>query len=114
MLHVKGRVVLELLQEVKIVLTDCDGVLTDGGMYYFDNGIEGKKFNSKYGMEFQILKNNNIDDINDLQVLKNAEFPTCLKDVQKEAKDAFKYINNKNGSEGVMRDFFESYLVIHE
>ena len=33
---------MQLLKDLKIVLTDCDGVLTDGGMYYYDNGVEGK------------------------------------------------------------------------
>ena len=29
---------------VKIFLSDVDGVMTDGGMYYTDNGDEFKKF----------------------------------------------------------------------
>ena len=28
----------------KLVLTDIDGVWTDGGMYYSENGDEWKKF----------------------------------------------------------------------
>lgn len=46
--------------KIKIFLTDCDGVLTDGGMYYFENGNEAKKFNTRDGMAFKILKNKNI------------------------------------------------------
>jgi len=30
----------------KLILTDIDGVWTDGGMYYSDSGIELKKFNT--------------------------------------------------------------------
>lgn len=44
----------------KIFLTDCDGCLTDGGMYYSEKGDELKKFNTKDGMGFSILKKNNI------------------------------------------------------
>ena len=60
MVCAKGMITLKLLQDLKIVLTDCDGVLTDGGMYYFDNGVEGKKFNTKDGMAIRILRENGI------------------------------------------------------
>ena len=36
--------------EIKMIVTDCDGCLTDGGMYYSENGDELKKFNTKDGM----------------------------------------------------------------
>lgn len=41
---------------IKLVLTDVDGVLTDGSMYYSENGDEWKKFNTRDGMGFQILR----------------------------------------------------------
>lgn len=40
----------------KMFLTDCDGCLTDGGMYYSERGDELKKFNTKDGMGFGILR----------------------------------------------------------
>ena len=30
---------------IKVFLSDVDGVLTDGGMYYTESGDEFKKFN---------------------------------------------------------------------
>ena len=33
-------------KEIKLFLTDIDGVWTDGGMYYDNNGNEFKKFNT--------------------------------------------------------------------
>lgn len=42
--------------QIKIVLTDVDGVLTDGGMYYTENGDEFKKFNTRDGMGFDLLR----------------------------------------------------------
>ena len=36
-------------------LTDCDGCLTDGGMYYSEHGDELKKFNTRDGMGFALL-----------------------------------------------------------
>lgn len=50
----------ETIPEIKMFLTDCDGVLTDGGMYYSENGDELKKFNTKDGMGFQILREHGI------------------------------------------------------
>lgn len=43
------------VKDIKCVLTDSDGVLTDGGMYYSENGDELKKFNTKDGMGFKLL-----------------------------------------------------------
>lgn len=42
---------------IKLFLTDVDGVLTDSGMYYSENGDELKKFNTKDGMGFALLRN---------------------------------------------------------
>lgn len=43
-------------KKIKLFLTDVDGVLTDAGMYYSDNGDELKKFNTRDGMAFQLLQ----------------------------------------------------------
>lgn len=45
---------------IKMFLTDCDGCLTDGGMYYSENGDELKKFNTLDGMGFRILREKGI------------------------------------------------------
>lgn len=45
---------------VKMFLTDCDGCLTDGGMYYSEHGDELKKFNTKDGMGFSFLREKGI------------------------------------------------------
>lgn len=41
---------------IKMFLTDCDGCLTDGGMYYSEHGDELKKFNTRDGMGFALLR----------------------------------------------------------
>lgn len=46
--------------EIKMFLTDCDGCLTDGGMYYSEHGDELKKFNTRDGMGFSILRKKGI------------------------------------------------------
>lgn len=43
-------------QQIKLFLSDVDGTLTDGGMYYSENGDELKKFNTRDGMGFQLLR----------------------------------------------------------
>jgi len=48
---------------IKIVITDVDGVLTDGSMYYTKNGDYMRRFNTKDGMGVELLKNKNIKTI---------------------------------------------------
>lgn len=48
------------IPEIKMFLTDCDGCLTDGGMYYSEHGDELKKFNTRDGMGFALLRNKGI------------------------------------------------------
>jgi len=45
---------------VRMLLTDCDGCLTDAGMYYSEDGAELKKFNTRDGMAFQMLREHGI------------------------------------------------------
>ena len=46
--------------KIKLVISDVDGVLTDGGMYYSENGDELKKFNTRDGMAFQLMRKRGI------------------------------------------------------
>ena len=41
---------------IKLFATDVDGTMTDGCMYYAENGIELKKFNFRDGHGFQLLR----------------------------------------------------------
>jgi YrbI family 3-deoxy-D-manno-octulosonate 8-phosphate phosphatase len=45
------------LFKIKLFVSDVDGVLTDAGMYYGETGEELKKFNTRDGKGFEILKN---------------------------------------------------------
>lgn len=47
----------ERLRHIRIVLTDVDGCLTDGGMYYTRRGDAMKKFNTRDGKAFELLRN---------------------------------------------------------
>lgn len=46
----------ENIPSIKLFLTDIDGTLTDGGMYYSENGDELKKFNTRDGMGLKMLQ----------------------------------------------------------
>ena len=48
------------MPEIKMLLTDCDGCLTDAGMYYSEKGDELKKFNTRDGMGFKLLRERGI------------------------------------------------------
>ena len=48
------------LSKIKMVLTDSDGCLTDGGMYYTENGDEFKKFSTLDGKGFSLLREKGI------------------------------------------------------
>lgn len=50
-------------KKIKVVLTDVDGVLTDGGMYYSDKGDIMKRFHSRDGMGVTLLRKNNIPTV---------------------------------------------------
>lgn len=44
------------VKKIKLVITDVDGVLTDGGLYYTREGLVMKKFNVKDGIAARRLK----------------------------------------------------------
>ena len=50
-------------KKIKIVLTDVDGVLTDGGMYYTKDGDVMKRFHVRDGMGVSLLRKNKIPTI---------------------------------------------------
>ena len=52
-----------MFKKIKIVLTDVDGVLTDGGMYYSGDGDIMKKFHARDGMGISLLRNNDIPTV---------------------------------------------------
>lgn len=45
----------EYKQKIKFLLLDVDGTMTDGGMYFTENGDQFKKYNTKDGMAIKRL-----------------------------------------------------------
>ena len=51
-----NQVAVPRVSDIRLFLTDVDGTLTDGGMYYGSDGTEFKKFNTRDGMGLQMLQ----------------------------------------------------------
>ena len=151
--------------KIKIFLSDVDGVMTDAGMYYTENGDEFKKFCTYDGMgmkmlqksgikvgvitsedrvlnrrrvkklgldfdfhgaidKFQIIKElcerekitlNEVayigDDVNCFELLSNVGIAACPNNAVIKIKSIPNIIHlQKNGGEGVVREFVELIL----
>ncbi|MGG4037816.1 HAD-IIIA family hydrolase [Heyndrickxia ginsengihumi] len=63
------------ISKIKMLVMDCDGVLTDGGMYYTEDGDEIKKFNTKDAMGISKIKDHGIQVAiitgEDVQIVRN-------------------------------------------
>lgn len=55
--------ILSRAKKIKLVITDVDGVLTDGGMYYSSKGDVMKKFHVRDGMGVTLLRKAGIPTI---------------------------------------------------
>ena len=151
--------------KIKIFLSDVDGVLTNAGMYYTENGDEFKKFCTYDGMGFQLLQKTGVkvgilttedkelnrrrakklglnfdfhgaknklqivkdlcekedvsldeiayigDDVNCFELLSNAGVSACPMNAVSKIKSIPNIIQlQKNGGDGVVREFVELIL----
>lgn len=53
--------ILEKAQRIKLVVFDVDGVLTDGSLFYGDDGQEYKAFHSRDGHGMKMLQKSGVD-----------------------------------------------------
>ena len=79
-------------KRIKLFLCDVDGTLTDGGMYYSENGDELKKFNTRDGMGFQLLRNAGIKT-----GIITSEDTKIVENRAKKLKADFLYQGKRNG-----------------
>ncbi len=49
------------IKNIKLLITDVDGVLTDGGLYYTIEGLVMKRFQVKDGMAVHLLRGKGIE-----------------------------------------------------
>ena len=55
-----SKELVEMAANIKLIIFDVDGVLTDSGLYFTDDGREFKKFNSKDGLGLSWLAQTDI------------------------------------------------------
>lgn len=66
---------LEKLKRVRLVITDVDGVLTDGGLYYGPDGECLKRFHARDGLGVRLLQQAGIQ----VAVLSGRDCPALRK-----------------------------------
>ncbi len=52
---------IERLKTIKLLSLDVDGVLTDGGLYYSDDGQHMRRFNVKDGLGMQLVARSGVE-----------------------------------------------------
>jgi len=61
LLKVKSKNLDRVLnRDIKLLILDVDGTMTDGGMYFSENGDQIKKYNTKDGMAIKYIINKGI------------------------------------------------------
>ena len=108
------------MKDIKFLVLDVDGTLTDGKIYVDDKDNSFKAFNVKDGFALvNWLKELNItfenvaymgDDLNDLGVMKSVGFSACPKDSVQEVLEITNFISSKNGGDGAVREFLEHIM----
>ena len=53
--------IVEIARKIKLIILDVDGVMTDGSLYFDNQGQEFKAFNSKDGHGIRLLLENGIE-----------------------------------------------------
>ena len=69
---------LERLKHIKLVVTDVDGVLTDGGLYYGPEGECLKRFNARDGLGVRLLQKAGIQVV----ILSGRDSPALRKRIE--------------------------------
>ena len=105
MLQNKNVKNIKKCKKIKLLLTDVDGVLTDGGRYYSKDGEILKKFHVRDGMGINILLRNKIKTI--IITKENSKI------VKKWAKDVnvTKVYSNVIKKESIIKQITEEFSI---
>ena len=96
--------------QIKLLLTDCDGVLTDGGVYYTSKGEEMKKFSLRDGMGVARLRE--ICRI-ETGIITGENSPIVTKRAEK-LKIELLFLGIKNKREVLEQIMHEKALALHQ
>ena len=53
--------ILNIAKHIKLLIFDVDGVLTDGGLFFGDDGQEYKAFYSRDGLGMKLLQRSGVE-----------------------------------------------------
>jgi YrbI family 3-deoxy-D-manno-octulosonate 8-phosphate phosphatase len=160
----KQKDLLRSIGEIKLLVVDVDGTLTDAGMYYSSDGESLKKFNTRDAKGLELVQKEGImvslmtsedseivrarakklrikhtfigvkdkmvmlenlckdlkikmseiayigDDLNDFTCIENVGLGACPADALSEVKNVAKYICQRKGGKGAVREFCEIIL----
>ena len=67
------------MNKIKVATVDCDGSLTDGGIYMFSNGLQARKFSTFDGEGVRLLRASGVQVVlvsqsNDTEIRKRAQW----------------------------------------
>ncbi|MEK7818439.1 MAG: HAD hydrolase family protein [Bacteroidota bacterium] len=83
-------------KNIRLLAVDVDGVLTDGGMYYTDNGVEFKRFSVRDGMGLHLIRQIEIKvaivTLEDTAIVRNRADKLKIVDVFLGARDKVKSV----------------------
>ena len=55
--------ILQRAKDIRVLLLDVDGVLTDGGLYFTENGETSKRFNTLDGHGLKLLQRAGVEPV---------------------------------------------------
>ncbi len=91
------------IQDIRLFLTDVDGTLTDGGMYYGTDGTEFKKFNTRDGMGLQLLQRTGVK----VGIVTSEDTPINVNRARKLGLDYLKQSARNGGKLAATREICE-------
>lgn len=83
----RSEILKKKCRKIKLLISDVDGILTDGGMYYSEKGEVLKKFNTRDGMGIELLSKKGVKTI-----LMTKENSNIVKSRAKKIKVAATYL----------------------
>ena len=97
---------------IKLLIMDVDGTLTDGKVYMSEHGELFKAFDIKDSLLSELaLDYSNCayigDDINDLSCMRKVALVGCPADSVRDVISISDFVSSKNGGCGAVRDFIE-------
>ncbi|MBN2167067.1 MAG: HAD-IIIA family hydrolase [Marinilabiliaceae bacterium] len=124
--NIKDGYVLQLAVKLGYKIAIITGGQTEAVLHRYSNlGIQDvyMGISDKLPIFNQWIKKHNLeaenimymgDDLPDLPIMQKVGIPVCPSDAVEEIKSLCKYISNKAGGEGCVRDVMEQVLRVHQ